>query len=87
MREYKIYKTDLGYGIYKKREVEGRISLWFLGWDNKRILNKDHARTFYHREDAVGALVVMRRQWRTEETSEDQDEQKEKSEKQSWSEL
>ena len=60
MWEYKIFKSDLGYGIYKKLEKDGRISLWFLGWDGKRVLRKDFARTFYHREDAVSNLVVMK---------------------------
>ena len=60
MWEYKIFKSDLGYGIYKKLEKDGRISLWFLGWDGKRVLRKYFARTFYHREDAVSNLVVMK---------------------------
>jgi len=60
MREYKIFKTDLWFGIYKKREIEGRISLWFLGWDGKRVLRKDFSKTFYHREDAMAALVIMK---------------------------
>lgn len=60
MRQYKIFKTDLWFGIYKKLEKDGRISLWFLGWDNKRTLRKDHAKTFYHREDAVSALVIIK---------------------------
>ena len=60
MWEYKIYKTDLGYGIYKKREVEGRISLWFLGWNEQWTLRKDFAKTFYHRDDAASALVIMK---------------------------
>lgn len=65
MRVYRIYKTDLGFGIYKKREIEvwewkTKISLRFLGWDDKRVLNKSHAKTFYHREDAEWALIIMR---------------------------
>ena len=60
MREYKLCKTDLWFSIYNKLEKDGRISLWFLGWDGKRVLRKDFARTFYHREDAVSNLVVMK---------------------------
>ena len=60
MREYKIFKTDLGYGIYKKLEKDGRISLWFLGWDNKWTLRRDYSRTFYHRDDAVSALALIK---------------------------
>ena len=61
MREYKIVKSDLGRNIYKKREKDGKLSLWFLGGGNKRVLNKSYAKIFYHREDAVGALVVLKR--------------------------
>ena len=61
MREYKIVKSDLGWNIYKKYEKDWRLSIWFLGWDNKRVLNKSYARTFYHREDAVSALVIVKR--------------------------
>lgn len=60
MREYKIFKTDLWFGIYKKLEKDGFISMWFLASWDKRTLRKDFAKTFYHREDAVAALVVMR---------------------------
>lgn len=60
MREYKIYKTDLWFGIYKKLEKDGFISIWFLAWDDKRTLRKDYARTFYHREDAMAAMTVMK---------------------------
>lgn len=60
MREYKIYKTDLGYGIYKKREKDWFISVWFLDTKGKRCLNKDYARVFFHREDAVSALSIVK---------------------------
>ena len=60
MREYKIYKNDLWFGIYKKKEENWFISIWFLDWKGKWCLNKDYARTFFHREDAVSALSVMR---------------------------
>lgn len=60
MREYKIFKTDLWFGIYKKLEKDGKLSLWFLGWDNKWTLRKDFSKTFYHRDDAVSALVVIK---------------------------
>ena len=59
-REYKIIRSDLWFNIYKKLEKNGYMSLWFLWPDNKWILNKNHARTFYHREDAVSALVIMK---------------------------
>lgn len=69
MREYKIYKTDLGWGIYKKLEKNWFIQMWFLHPQDKRWLNKDSAKTFYHREDAVSALIIMRRKDEWEDTN------------------
>ena len=60
MREYKIIRCDLWWNIYKKLEKNGYISLWFLGSQEKRVLNKDNARVFYHREDALSALQIMK---------------------------
>ena len=60
MREYKIYKTDLWYGIYKKREKDWMLSMRFLDTKGKWTLKKDYARTFFHREDAVSALSVVK---------------------------
>ena len=60
MWEYKIFKTDLWFWIYKKLEKDGFISIWFLAWDDKRTLRKDYAKTFYHRDDAMAALVIMK---------------------------
>ena len=61
MREYKIIRTDLWWIIYKKLEKNGYISLRFLGSQGKRVLNKDNAKIFYHRETAVSNLVVMKK--------------------------
>lgn len=60
MREYKIVKSNLGRQIYKKKEHDGFIQMWFLCPHDKWWLNKDYARTFYHREDALSALVIMK---------------------------
>lgn len=60
MWEYKIFKTDLWFWIYKKQEKGKSLSLWFLAGDEKRTLRREYAKTFYHREDAEAALVIMR---------------------------
>lgn len=60
MREYRIIRTDLGYNIYKKLEKNWYVSLRFLGSNNKWVLNKDAAKIFYHREDAVSNLVIVK---------------------------
>ena len=60
MREYKIFKTDLWFWIYKKLEKDSFISIWFLAWWDKWTLRKEFARTFYHREDAISALVTIK---------------------------
>lgn len=60
MREYKIIRCDLWWNIYKKLEKNGYISLWFLGSNGKWVLKKDMAKIFYHREDAVSNLVIVK---------------------------
>jgi hypothetical protein len=88
-RQYRIIKSDLWFNIYKKLDKNGYISLWFLWPDEKRVLNKDHARTFYHRWDAESALILakVKDRWRTPTTSTKKSESEEKREKKSWSEL
>lgn len=61
MREYKIYKTDLGYGIYKRMQVWKLLFVYYLNWNNNWVSNKNAARTFYSRETAVSALLIMKR--------------------------
>ena len=60
MWEYKIIKSDLGFNIYRKKEENGMISVWFLNWNGKWTLNKSYAKTFYHKEDALSALTLMK---------------------------
>ena len=60
MREYKIYKSNLWYGIYKKKEENGVMELWFLWPRNMWTLKKDFARIFYHIETAMSTLVLMK---------------------------
>lgn len=60
MRQYKIIKSILWYNIYKKREKDGLISLWFLWPQGKWILDKTYAKTFYNEEDAIAALVICK---------------------------
>ena len=57
MREYRIFKTDLWFGIYKKDDK----SMRFLGWRWQRTLRKDFVKNFYNREDAISALVVIKK--------------------------
>ena len=59
MREYKITKSILWRIVYKKRERDWIVYLWFL-WPHGRGLNRTYARTFYNKEDAVSALVIQR---------------------------
>lgn len=60
MRKYRIAESDLGWNIYKKKEENWLSQMWFLDWHGRRTLNKDYARTFYHKEDAEGVLWVMK---------------------------
>lgn len=61
MREYKIVKSDLGWNISRKKEMWRLMLLQYLNWKGLWTPNKWFARTFYHREDAEGALVVIKR--------------------------
>ena len=59
--KYRAIKSDLGYNIEKKWEKEDwTMEYWFLWPNNKRILNKTYARTFYTEDDARWALVLMK---------------------------
>ena len=60
MREYKIFKTDLWWGIYRKKYVGKIMLLQYLNWHNLRWSNKSNTRTFYNRDDAVSALSIMK---------------------------
>lgn len=60
MRVYRIVRCNLGYNIYKKLEKNWYISLRFLGSNNKWVLNKESAKIFYHREDALSSLVIIK---------------------------
>lgn len=87
MREYKIYKTDLWYAIYRKKHIGKLIMIQYLDWHNKRELNKGCARTFYNLNDATSALILARVRWKTPITSTKKSESEEEWEKKSWSEL
>ena len=64
MREYKITKSDLWYNIYRRKEEDGFISIEFLSGRGRRVLNKENAKTFYHKDDALSALVIEKTKWR-----------------------
>lgn len=65
MREYKIYKTNLWYWVYRKKNV-GKISLvQFLHANKTWGTNKSTATTFYTKDLALNALVVMKVRWDT----------------------
>ena len=91
--EYRIVTSTLGFNIYRKKQLEWKMfNMEWLGANLKWINDKDFAKTFYHREDAMSALVIIRkRKWElTTEQSEGEKwlstgEQKEKAEKQCWS--
>lgn len=89
-REYRITRSDLWFVVF--REKDGRKE--YLQ-NHTYTLNKCHARTFYHLNDAIGALQIEKVRCskglipEIEEVWEDNSESiPEKSiEKQSWSEF
>lgn len=60
MREYRIFKTDLWWSIYRKKQVGKLLFMQFLTWKNVWSTNKGYARVFYKREDAEECLVVIK---------------------------
>lgn len=60
MWNYKITKTELGWIIYRKYGKDWLISIRFLSWDNKWVINKWSARVFYNKEDALSALTIKK---------------------------
>ena len=65
MYEYKIIKSELGWILSRKKEMWKLIHLQYLYWKNKRWPNKWLAKTFYVRESAISALIIMRKnEWK-----------------------
>ena len=60
MYEYRIIRNDRGRIIYRKKEMWKLLLLQYLNSYNLWSPNKQSAKTFYKREDAVSALVVMK---------------------------
>ena len=56
-REYRITRCDLWYNIYKR---QGNWLIRYLSTDKKWILKKDYARVYFHREEAISDLIIMR---------------------------
>lgn len=82
MWEYKIVNSALWYNIYRKNKLDDkRFNLEFLWANLKRIKDKDFAKIFYHQEDAVSALAVIKMKWWDVEPKETET----KVEKQCWS--
>lgn len=88
MREYKIAKTSLGFKIYRKKEENGIMAMEWLQKD-WYTPNLEHARIFYHMNDAMSALVIqkIKDKWKTPTTSTKESETEGGREKKSWSEL
>lgn len=60
MREYKITKSWLWYNIYKKKEINWLLYVYFLSGNDTWRLGKQYARIFYHKEDAISHLTLAR---------------------------
>ena len=60
MYEYRIIKNDRWWIIYRKKEMGKLILLQYLNWHNLRSPNKSFAKTFYNKDDAADALVLIK---------------------------
>ena len=61
MDEYKIFRTDLWWWVYRKRQIGKLCIIRYLSWKWEWVSNKWNAKTFYEREKAVSALLVMKK--------------------------
>lgn len=61
MREYRIVRTDLWWNIYRKKQIWKLFLLHYLNWKLGWSVNKWFAKIFYHKEDAVSALMVIKK--------------------------
>lgn len=84
MWEYKIYKTNLGYWIYRKKYVGKILMVQFLHAKDLRWIQKSTARTFYTKEAAISAMVIAKSK---DAHPVEEPIKEEKVEKQTWSEL
>jgi hypothetical protein len=72
MYEYKIVKTDLGWSIYRKKQIWKLMILQYLYSNGNRWPNNWLARIFYHKESALAALVVVRHnEWEESDKADD----------------
>lgn len=62
-RYYYIVRCDLGFQIYRYRENENWTTNMERLQRNSYTLNKDHARVFYHLDDATAALSLAKTKW------------------------
>lgn len=60
MYEYKIIRNDRWWIIYRKKEMWKLLLLQYLNWHNLWSPNKTYAKTFYKKDDAVDALIVIK---------------------------
>lgn len=69
MWEYKIIPSDLWYNIYRKRKLENWIiNVEFLNGYWSWVKRRSCARTFYNVDDAVSALVLIKKkEWKNEQ--------------------
>jgi hypothetical protein len=61
MREYRIVRSDLWWNIYRKKQIGRLMLLQYLNWKWLWAPNKWYAKTFYTRENAVSALVIIKK--------------------------
>lgn len=60
MREYKIFKTKMWWGIYKRKQVWKILMVSFLSSKGEWTIYRDNAKVFYTEDDAMGHLVIMK---------------------------
>lgn len=61
--EYKIFKNDLWYSIYRKKQGWKLLYVQYLNTYNQWSPIKTHSRVFYTEDSAVEALVIIKARW------------------------
>lgn len=60
MWEYRIFKTDRWWGIYKRKQQWNVLIVSYLNWHNLWTPHKTYAKIFYSEDAVVNALVTMK---------------------------
>lgn len=62
MWKRRIIKCDLGWKVYREKEINDYRIVHWLQHDTY-TLNRDFAKIFFNKDDALSALIIARFKW------------------------